>query len=354
MQQMARSGLSSLTANISSPPLIEPPSPSCQLETAKYSCVLTTFMQMTTLSSGPYNAFDCHHRAIPMPNSLSAHLIVWWEPAHQDFILLRDPTSPIHGLGKLSDSKLGELKSSVSVLLSRVEAFTSNQIKSLAPPTLSPIVKAMEHGLIHLGLVWTNFHQMAFGMRDVWRCWLDLMAMLDYMEVYKPRIDSARLGVGSPPAEVANTVGVFTNDICIAQNFFHAGIPFWLTRPASDLGKTNILAAVPFAIPRHNSICFDSHRFNYPTIYQGPATSTRKYEAILHYARNFLHYPDPFAINTSENKMSSSGNVDPSVQSQVSNDRPGPRTIVGITHQRGGSKGSRGPYRSKGKGVARK
>jgi hypothetical protein len=107
------------------------------------------------------------------------------------------------------------------------------------------MVKMIEHGLIHLESVWTNFHQMAFGVRDVQRCWLDVMAMLDYMEVYKPQMDSARLAVGSPPVEVADTIGVFTNDVRIAQDFFHAGLPFWLTRPASDLGQTNILQCHP-------------------------------------------------------------------------------------------------------------
>jgi hypothetical protein len=295
----------------------------------------------------PYNAFSCHHGAIPRPKSLSAHLIIWWEPGRQDFILLESPTSPIRGLGKLSDSKLGELKSSVSILLSRVQAFMSNRSKSRVPPTLGPMVKMIEHGLVRLGSVWTNFRQMAFGVRDVQRCWLDLMAMLDYMEVYKPRMDSASLAVGSPPAEVANTVGVFTNDIRVAQDFFHAGLPFWLIRPASDLGQTNILAAVPLAIPRYNGICFESHRFNYPIIYQGPATSTQKHEAILQYARNFLRYPDPFAVNTSER------NTSPSVRSQASKDRPSPRAVVGISHQRGANKG-RGPYGRKGKGAVRK
>ncbi|KAF8224766.1 hypothetical protein L208DRAFT_1118728, partial [Tricholoma matsutake] len=52
----------------------------------------------------PYNAFNCHHGAIPKAKSLSAHLIIWWEPMHEDFIPLRDPASPIWGLGKLSDS----------------------------------------------------------------------------------------------------------------------------------------------------------------------------------------------------------------------------------------------------------
>ena len=57
---------------------------------------------------------------------------------------------------------------------------------------------------------------MVFGMRDVQRCWLDLTAMLDYMEVFKPRMDSVRLAVGSPPAEATNTISVFTHDIHVA------------------------------------------------------------------------------------------------------------------------------------------
>src|SRR5277367_3053431 len=48
----------------------------------------------------PYNVCNCHHGAIPMLRSLSAHLIIWWEPMRDNFIPLRDPASPIRGLGK--------------------------------------------------------------------------------------------------------------------------------------------------------------------------------------------------------------------------------------------------------------
>jgi hypothetical protein len=295
----------------------------------------------------PYNAFNCHHGAIPRPKSLSAHLIMWWEPTHNDFILLRDPTSPIRGLGRLADSRLGELNSSVSVLLSRVQVFMANPSKSRPPPTLGPLVKMIEHGLVRLQSVWTNFRQMAFGVRDVQRCWLELMAMLDYMEVYKPRMDSARLAVGSPPAEVANAIGIFTNDIRVAQDFFHAGLPFWLIRPASELGQTNILAAVPPSVPRCDGICFEAHRFNYPIIYRGPASSTEKHDAILQYARNFLRYPDPFALDTSKIDTPPSGHMESSAKLQVSKGGP---AIVGASHQHGANKGG-GPYGSKGKGI---
>jgi hypothetical protein len=212
------------------------------------------------------------------------------------------------------------------------------------------MVKMIKHGLVCLESVWTNFCQMAFGMRDVQRCWLDLMAMLDYMKVYKPQMDSARLAVGSPPAEVADTVGVFTNDICVAQDLFHAGLPFWLTWLASDLGQTPVLAAIPLLVLRNYGICFESHHFKYPIIYQGPASLTRKHEAILWYTRNFLHYPDLFVLHTSNMNMSAPAHAETSVRPQASRGRAGTRAIVGDSHQCGASKG-RGPYSSKGKGV---
>jgi hypothetical protein len=298
----------------------------------------------------PYNTFNCHHGAIPTRKSLSAHSIIWWEPTHRDFIPLRDPTSPIRSLGKLSDSKLGDLKLSVSILLTRVQVYISGSSKARAPLTLSPLVKMIEHGLMRLQSVWTNFRQMAFGVRDVQRCWLDVMAMLDYMEVYKPWMDSARLAVGSPPAEVADTVGVFTNDIRVAQDFFHAGLPFWLTRPASDLGQTNILAVVPLSVPRHCGICFESHRFNYPVIYQGPGSATQKHEAIIQYARNFLHYPDPFGLQTSDTITSAQAHAETSLRPQASKDGAGTSAIVGDRLQCGASKGGDRKGR-KGKGV---
>jgi hypothetical protein len=229
----------------------------------------------------PYNVFNCHHSAIPLPRSLSAHLIIWWEPMHEDFIPLRDPASPIQGLGKLSDPRFGKLKSSVSVLLSRVQEYVSNLSTSQLLPTLGPMVKMIEHGFVHLGSVWTNFHQMAFGVRDIQRCWLDVRVMLDYVEVYKHWMDSPRLAAGCPPVEVADTIGVFTNDVCVAQEFFHAVLPFWLIRPASDLSQTNVLRAVQLSELCHCRICFESHCFNYPILYQGPASSTQGHGAIL-------------------------------------------------------------------------
>jgi hypothetical protein len=235
---------------------------------------------------------------------------MWWEPTLDQFSELKDPSAPIHGLGKLSEAKLQELKDSVSVLFSRFQAYMSNLCLSQAPPSLGPMVNMIEHGLARLESVWTNFRRVAFGVRDVQRCWLDVTAMLDYMEIYKPRMDSA-LAVNSLPEKVADTVGIFTNDIRTAQDFFRAGLPCWLIRPSSVFGTTNILDVAPLQAP-DNYLILRPHFFNYPVVFEGPATSSQKYHAILNFARNFLHYPDPFNCSITDKGTSTLPQASPS------------------------------------------
>jgi hypothetical protein len=81
---------------------------------------------------------------------------MWWEPTRDQFAPLNDPTALIRGLGKLSEGKLQELKRSASVLFSRVQSYTSSPSLSRALPTLGPMVKMVEHGLVRLESVWTD------------------------------------------------------------------------------------------------------------------------------------------------------------------------------------------------------
>jgi hypothetical protein len=138
------------------------------------------------------------------------------------------------------------------------------------PPTLGPLFKMLEHGLQCLESVWTNFRQVAFGVRDVQRCWLEITAMLDYMTIYKPRMNSVAVNAVSAP--VADTIGVFTCEVRVAQDFFQAGLPCWLIRPALDLAAINILKVVPLRSPRNHLVL--EHEFNSRPVFVGPATSS--------------------------------------------------------------------------------
>ena len=171
-----------------------------------------------------YMPCNAHFVAIPRPDSLEGHDIIWWRPEDRYFEQYRFGTSPFLGLGKLTSLKFQCLKASVGSLLKRVEKYAASSPAKHHPPTLKPYVKWLEHGLVQLESVYTTFRQMEFTMWSMQRVWLETTALLDYMEIYKPRMDGH-----SPPATcVADTIGAFTNSIRVAQDFFTAGLPCWL------------------------------------------------------------------------------------------------------------------------------
>jgi hypothetical protein len=241
----------------------------------------------------PYVEYFAHYGAIPRPHSLPLHEVIWWTPTHDDFERHTDPATLIHGLGKLSHLKFVALRSSVDHLLKRVKSYQVATPSERRPPILLPAVKMLEHALVRLQAVHTNFRQMEFGVRDVQRTWLELTALLDYMDIYKPRMDGYL-----PKADaVANTVGIFTTDLRVAQDFFTAGLPYWLIRPASDYIDQTILRVVKLELPE-GLVTLTPHRFSYPVIFSGKADDFKKYQNIQRYARNFLRAPDPFDVPT--------------------------------------------------------
>jgi hypothetical protein len=221
---------------------------------------------------------------------------MWWEPTYEHFETFDNPQGPVRGLGKLSDSKTSELQSSVSSLMNRLETFQKTVPSSSVSPLIGPLRRMIEHGLVSLRSIWTNFRQMAFGVRNVQRCWLELFAILEWMTVYKPIMDGA---ASSEPAVAAraevtpaNTIGAFTSEVRIAQYFYLAGLPVWLIRPASEFVKVNILEVASIIVP-DDHIIVGAHQYDYPVLFHGPATS-EKFNAIYAYARNSLRYPDFF------------------------------------------------------------
>ena len=127
---------------------------------------------------------------------------------------------------------------------------------------------------------------------------------------------------------VANTVGVFTHNLRVVQDFVTAGLPCWLIRPASDFTNQNILKIIkPQCV--EGTISLTGHQFLYPVLFTGSASSPEKYHRIHQYAKNFLCAPDPFnasivpqSVNTSSNPSQASS---PSTHS--SSTQPLPATL---------------------------
>jgi hypothetical protein len=80
---------------------------------------------------------------------------------------------------------------------------------------------------------------MKFGITEFQRYYLETLGLIDYLEIYKPRIDGIQTRTGS----VDNHMGVFTSVPRVAQDFFDAGLPIWFIR------ETNIIIANPNNAP---------------------------------------------------------------------------------------------------------
>lgn len=251
----------------------------------------------------PYIPYFLHYGAIPRPYTLPLHKIILFTPTHDHFWHHVHLVAPIHGLGKLSDDKFTTLKISINSLLDHVKLYQGDNPSSKQPPILRLLVKMLEHGLVWLKSVYTMFQQMEFSVQDVQHMWLELTALLDYMQVYKPRMD----GYAPSASGVANTVGVFTHNLRVIQDFVTAGLPCWLICPASDFTNQNILKIIkPQCV--EGIVSLTRHQFLYPVLFTGLASSLERYHQIHQYARNFLCAPDPFnaliisqSVNTSSN-----------------------------------------------------
>jgi hypothetical protein len=119
-----------------------------------------------------------------------------------------------------------------------------------------------------------SLRHIVFVVQDLQRMWLHIWGILDYMEIYKPRMD----GHAPPAADVADTMETFTTSIHVAQDMFLTGLACWLIWESKTLSDERIFRIAEVLHPK-NYIVLDSHKFNYPVIYKGPAAALEKFNA---------------------------------------------------------------------------
>jgi hypothetical protein len=243
-----------------------------------------------TLWPQPWVETYCHLGAIPRkpddPNdSLS---IMWWDPTPDDFKSFGG--SLFDGLGELSGSKLLSLRQMMSNLETRIE----DHKRAFPDPNklLLLLVRAMQDSFIRLDSLKTTFTEMRIGVTEFQRYYLEIYGCLDYLEIYKPRMDGGR-----PAAEsVLNCMGAITNIPRIVQDFYTAGLPVWFLRPSTAWDspvKCNILETVTPLDPA-DVLCLSENYPPFPTIFYGFSTDPKRHSAFYTYSRKWLVFKDPF------------------------------------------------------------
>ena len=132
---------------------------------------------------------------------------------------------------------------------------------------------------------------MRFSVTELQRLYLEVLAFVDYIEIYKPRMDGAR----SPAKEPAACIGAFTSVPRVVEDFLDAGLPVYFIRPAAAVFTTSppkILSVVSLLEPEaHLELRDSTPRF--PTIFKGPTNTPMKHLAMHRYSRTWMVYKSP-------------------------------------------------------------
>ena len=154
-------------------------------------------------------------------NPLSCML---WDVTSDDFV----PSSGnvTTGLGHLSQSKFQGFKKLQNELKIRVLEHKATK----KHPHIA--VTAIDRSMCHVSEWLDNLPAMLNQIRyfvTAFQCYfLELCGVLDYLEIYEPCIN----GLLPSTTVTANTIGAFTSNACVVQDFFITGLPIFFICPA--------------------------------------------------------------------------------------------------------------------------
>jgi hypothetical protein len=245
-----------------------------------------------TLWPQPWVDMYCHLGAIPRkpedPNDTLS--IMWWDPTREDFVSFGG--SLVDGLGELSGSKLLSLQQMMSSIEDRIEDH-----KRAFPKTnrlLLLLVRAMQDSFARLNSLKTTFLEMRIGVTEFQRYYLEIYGCLDYLEIYKPRMDGEK-----PKAQsVVNCIGAISSIPRIVQDFHTAGLPVWFLRPSTfwdSPTRCNILEIVAPLDPA-DVLCVSEHYPPFPAIFYGSWGDPKRHDAFYNHTRMWLVFKDPFEV----------------------------------------------------------
>ncbi|KAJ7815896.1 hypothetical protein B0H14DRAFT_3475802 [Mycena olivaceomarginata] len=146
---------------------------------------------------------------------------MFWNPTRDDFVSADSGKTVTRGLGKLDYEQTRRFSPLVNDLLN--------------------CCKALRRGLVRLQTIPATFERMVLGVTNLQRAYLELSGLLRYLTVYRPRMWDPK-HVSSVPDD--NTIGVFTSDPVVAENFDRARLPYWLIHPLAAFHRENILRVV--------------------------------------------------------------------------------------------------------------
>lgn len=246
----------------------------------------------------PYVSSLIHYATIPLPppnlNSNDYPYILYCTLSNDDFIPLND--GPVTGLGNLSYFNLKLLKDAATILREKLAEYQKKLPTVETGPIFGTLLVVIDRSICCLDGVPMTRRQCMFIFAETQRYMLEFIGAYRYQYVFRPRMMDNTL---DPPSKPAAVVGAFTRELRVVDDFYRAGIPVWLVRPASLAGTVRVDSIQSLTYPRDINLVIDRDERRFPTTFTGAYGNAHKYKAFAQYSLSLLSYPDPFNCATS-------------------------------------------------------
>ncbi|TFK59398.1 hypothetical protein BDN72DRAFT_905882 [Pluteus cervinus] len=188
----------------------------------------------------PYCANTPHYACIPRQIETAPNNIMWRDFREPDWSPVGSRTGGHSSqLGRVRTGLVQELHAAINPLLVRARHTLNQQPDRQKDDLLTTLIQALTTGLSVVEFTPRSYFQMKYAFRATQRIWVELFALLDYTETFRPRMDGL---VSVPPeTEIARTIGVFISTHNIAFVYHRARLPFWFVEKRTSFSDQNIL-----------------------------------------------------------------------------------------------------------------
>ncbi|THU94992.1 hypothetical protein K435DRAFT_142692 [Dendrothele bispora CBS 962.96] len=215
--------------------------------------------------------------------------IMWWNPTMSDFREVRSGIV-VTGLGKLGLGVTRKFCTLVEELREKCKSFCGAHSNRDEVNLVQKYSRALQERTTRLETLLLTFPQVCMAVVGLQRVFLELHTLLEYCEVFKPRMNGQSPPVSS--SSPAPVLSAFTWSVDEAGMLFDAGIPFWFVHPVSAVPNVSVGRLKPF-IPL-SSICCEESSLAAPVIYKGVPNVEAQYSALTKYMTDAVQISSPF------------------------------------------------------------
>lgn len=256
----------------------------------------------------PFNSKYAFVAAIPTcPKSSTgryfADLAIWDELSERD---LASGEEGLSGRGIVRGYRLDSLKGTLERLAERLGSFRA---ASSNVGDRKGVLVSLNEFEVNLRVCFTEIRDTPMLLRDAkrgWaeirRAWLSMMALMDYVEIYSPRMN----GLAPRASAVEECMGACIWDARMADMLFRAGLPVYYIRSTEEFRSQNILSVCTLRRPLPPLVCLTQASPPYHIIYRGQAGADDKFHSIIMESVHTFSKPSPFSTTHYPHRYDSS------------------------------------------------